>query len=485
MVKAFFRDSAIYVIPTILSRGLALFLIPLYTRVLSPADYGALDLLTVFGNLVNLTIALEVSQGVARFYGIERATQRKAGYASTALWFTVVTYITFLVVALIYGSELSALIMGKAGLELYFRIGVVYIGVNGIFLLVQNQFRWELRSKNYAIVSILVTLVTAGLAVTMAYFLKWGLAGLLLGMIGGSLIGSVYGLWHLRNTFYFKFHWTQLKDMLKFSAPLVPSGIAVFINNYTDRLMINHYLSLDAVGIYGVAFRLAGVVSLVVWGFQGALTPLVYAHYQEPETPRHLAQIFRFFTVFATLIFLFLSLFARELLSLITTPAYYPAAQLIIFLVPAILFSTMYIFAPGIAIAKKTYVILWVNVLGAASNILFCWLLIPLYGIIGAAVATLMSYVFTFFVFMFYSQKYYYIPHSWKRSVLALSIAALLAYGIPRLPVSFGLGIGVKVVGLFFYVVIILAIGLVQIVELQGLYEAARMKLVNVLKKGN
>tara|TARA_Y100000588_G_C14267732_1_gene930769 strand:+ start:2975 stop:4432 length:1458 start_codon:yes stop_codon:yes gene_type:complete len=435
--RSFLSDSVIYAIPSIISRGLSFFLLPIYTRVLSPASYGALDLLMVFAKIVDMLISLQVSQGVARYYAAEDDADRKVLYASSAFWLTVFCYTFFLALGIKYSSHLATIVMGRDDLESVFRIGVVYIWLNGIFYLIQNQFRWELRSKHYTIVSLLMTLVTASLAVTMAYILQWGLAGLLYGMVGGLLIGCIYGLCQLRNSFRFRFNWNQLKDMLIFSTPLVPSVVAIFISHYIDRLMINHYFSLNEVGLYGIGFRLAGVVGLVTAGVQGALTPLIYTHYSNPETPMQLARVFRLFTAFALLSFLLLSVFAKEILVLITTPNYYSADKVVIFLVPAILLANMHIFAPGISIAKKTYLILVINILGAALNTLLNWLLIPVYGISGAALATLLGSLCVFCGYMVFSQRLYFVPHEWKRLAVAVTVFGLLAYFIPQVSIPF------------------------------------------------
>jgi O-antigen/teichoic acid export membrane protein len=167
-------------------------------------------------------------------------------------------------------------------------------------------------------------------------------------MIIGTATGTFIGFYYLKTTFQLRFDLTKLKTMLAFSIPIVPSSIAVFVNMYIDRLMINHYLSLKEVGLYGMGYRLASISTLVFVGFQMALTPLVYKHYQEPETPHQLATIFRTFLSIAIVVFLILSLFADVSLWILTTPAYYAAAQVVVFLVPAILLSQMYIFAPGI-----------------------------------------------------------------------------------------------------------------------------------------
>ena len=253
----------------------------------------------------------------------------------------------------------------------------------------------------------------------------------LAGMIIGTATGTSIGFYYLKTTFQLRFDLTKLKTMLAFSIPLVPSSIAVFTNMYIDRLMINCYLSLKEVGLYGMSYRLANISTLVLVGFQTALIPLVYKHYQEPETPNQLATIFRAFLSIMIMIFLILSLFADVALWILTTPEYYAADQMVVFLVPAILLSQMYIFAPGIGISKKTYLYIWINVAGAILNILFNWLLIPQIGPIGAGIATLIGSAFVFGAYMYYSQKFYYVPHDWEAIASVVLVAvALVTIGL-------------------------------------------------------
>ena len=119
-IKKFFRDSIIYTIPILFSRGIGLILIPLYAKVLNPADFGSFDLFTAFVSLVNLTVALEVSQGVARFYSEKQVLKRKVIYVSSAFWFTLSCYSIFSIAILIFYSKLSEVVLGQKGLEVTF-----------------------------------------------------------------------------------------------------------------------------------------------------------------------------------------------------------------------------------------------------------------------------------------------------------------------------------------------------------------------------
>ena len=470
MIRALLRDGLVYAIPMIVSRGLSLFLVPLYTRVLSPADYGSLDLLMVFGTLVTITLSMEVTQGVARFYTDEADPERKADYASSALWFTVVGYLVFGALALAASPQLSSWILGREDLVDSFRLGVLYIVANGVFYYVQNQFRFELRSRHYAATSLIQTLTTSGCAVCFAYVLEWGLPGLLLGMALGTTAGDLCGLWWLRGTFRLRLRGRLLKELLAFSAPLVPSGVAVFVSAYVDRVMINHYLSIEDVGLYGIGFRLSSVVGLVLAGFQGALTPLIYTHHRDPKTPQDLARIFRLFVGFALVLFLALSVFAREALVLLTTPAYYEAHEVVIFLVPAILFSQMYVFAPGPTIAKKTYLFLWINLFGATLNTLLNALLIPHLGILGAALATFLGYLCVFLCYLNASQRLYPVPHRYGPILSAVGLvggwAALLCW--------LDLGLAARVAACLPALFVAPLTGLIPVSDLRQAWDALR-----------
>jgi O-antigen/teichoic acid export membrane protein len=467
MLRSFVKDSAIYAVPSFISRGLSLFLIPFFTRVLSPADYGSLDLLTVFAGIINLTIALEVSQGLARFYTAEQDSERKVLYASSAFWFTLACYTVFAVLMLISTDALAALIMGRPGLETEFQLGIGYIWVNGLFYLIQNQFRWELRSRIFAVVSLLMSFVTAGMSVWLAYGLHWGLEGLLIGMLVGSVVGTGLGLWWLRNSFCFRFDGARLREMLAFSAPLVFSGVAVWISLYIDRIMIGHYLSINDVGLYGIGYRLASVAGLVMGGFQGALTPLIYTYYREADTPRQLARIFRLFLLFALLIFLGLSLFALDILRLLTTEPFYGGAVVVVYLVPAMLLANMYIFAPGIGIAKKTHYFVWINTIGALLNVALNVLLIPTMGIAGAGLATMLGYLVVFAMYMTISQRLYHVPHHWQPIALSVLAAAVMAWWLPQLPLANVARWALNLLALAVFATISVALGLVRTTELQ------------------
>lgn len=431
MMRRLFTDTLIYGVSAILSRGLSLIVLPIYTRILSPADYGALDMIFVIGSFATLMVALEINQALARFYADAETAEAKRRMASTTLWFTVAVLTIAFGVAFASAESLAAWLLGSADLEGVLRIGLAGIAANGLFYLAQTQMRYSLMSTAFAVVSLIYSLAMLGLGVFLGYGLGMGLAGVLWGQFAAAAIAAALGLAVLRRTYSLVFDARLLRTMLAFSLPLVPSALATFFTLYSNRLLLNDLEGLDAVGLFGVAARIAGAVGLLIIGLQSSLTPLIYAHYGEEATPGHLAQITEWFIAAALLCCLGLGLYAWEILALFAEARYAAAAPLVLFLAPATLLGQMYIFFPGIAIAKRTKLQLYIFVASAAATLVLNWLLIEAFGLLGAAVATLAASLLFMVLWVCTSQRLYPMPLRWGRIAAATTLfSATAAAGV-------------------------------------------------------
>src|SRR3989337_2115659 len=308
MIKQFLKDSFFYSFANILSRGILFLLLPLYTRVLSPGDYGVIDILTIFGALVNIVVTLEIFQGLARSYSDVHDESEKIAYSSTALWFTLCAYAFFALIALFFSRELASFLLDSLESVKIFQVAMLSFVANGIFY----------------------------------------------GQIAGAIAGSIISWLFARDSFKLLFFWNKCKEMLMFSLPLVLSSINVFIMLYTDRVAIKKLMTISDVGIYGIGYRFASIVGLLMVGVNLALTPLIYSKYSAEATRNELVMIFRYFLAIALPLIMLISLFSQEFLWLFTTPQYYNAWSVMPILAAAILLSNMYIFMPGLDIAKKT-----------------------------------------------------------------------------------------------------------------------------------
>lgn len=430
MLNRALKDILIYGLSSILTRGMSFLLIPFYTSTLSTEDFGAFDLILTLAVFANLVVALEISQGLARFWHDEKSAQGRVVLASTTLTFTLLMFTIFSALCLIFSKPLSALLFTNDSYVMLFEIGTVYIFFNGIYYLLINQFRWELRSKEYAAVSLVYSLLLLTSTAFATLVLNLGLMGIIAAQATASFLGAALCFGRLRQSFTLSFDYPVLKDLLRFSIPLVPAGLAVFVNLYINRFALNHFGSLSDVGLYSLANRIAGITTLLLIGVQAAITPLIYQNHAKETTPREIATLFNGFTSVALFICLGLSLFSKEIISLISGPEYVGSAPLLAILAPAILLSQLYVFAPGMAIAKKTQLQLVVTLIAAAVSLIGNWALVPQFGIHGAAFATLLSSVTFFVLWLIYSQKLYPIPFNWYPVIMAIGLyIALVGLG--------------------------------------------------------
>jgi O-antigen/teichoic acid export membrane protein len=461
MLKQLLRDSVFYILPRVVAGAVGIILVPLYSRFLPPAEYGVVDLLSLFSSFISVTVALEIAQGVAIYFAEAQTDEEKSLLASTAFWFSLTAYSLFLVVALIFSAPLSAWLIGSTGTETIFRLGSVSIWLHSIYYLAGVFLRWQLRPRQYALVQVIYTLIYAGSSILLVAVLRTGVIGVVVGQIVGALVGAVLVLRFNRGLYRRVFDRVRLAAMLRFSIPLVPSSLGVIADAYVDRIALRALMTLADIGVYGLGLRIASFINIFMLALQTALSPLVIIRQREPDTPAQLARVFHFFVAAALLVFLGLSLYAPELFALFIAPAYWDAIPLIPWLVPATLLSNMHVFAPGTIIAKRTAIFSAINVGGALLNLALNFALIPLIGIQGPAVATFIAAAAAFLAHLYYNQKYYPVPYQWGRVLPGAAAAAALYLVGSRLILPAAPLIAIKLALLAALAVVVVALRLI------------------------
>lgn len=477
LFQKFVKNSAIYGVATMLARGVSFLLLPLYTRALSPADYGISDLLSTLIGLAGIVLTVEIGQGLYRFYPEAQDEQQKTNYTSTAFWFTAVIYGLFLIVCLSFSSQLARVVLHSPTDSRFIVIASLTLPIYGLYNLSMLVLQCRFQAVQYGITNLVLTVVALLVSILTVLVLRMGIAGVLIGNAVGYLFGLALSVYYARQNYRWAFHPRQLKEMLSFSIPLVPSSLGYFATLYINRLALSILLTLTDVGLFSIAYRLVSPIGLIMTALSSSLTPLIYANYRSEETPAAIARIFRIVFAGCLILTLGLSLFAREALFLLTTPDYFPAAILVPVLTVSAVFSGLYLFTTGLVIAKKTTIIAVINILSGLLNIGLNWVLIPYLGVFGAGLATCLSVMINFFISMYYSQKYYRVPISWWQVGVA-SLFTLIAIGI-GLTISTISWWGILLKGLIVLSVcgFLLYVGLVQVNELKTLVNSVKSKL--------
>ena len=165
MFKSFFKNNLTYNIGNIFTLGIAIFLLPIYTKYLSPNEFGIMDLFMVIGTFINLTIALEISQGLGRYYQEAKNTSKKKEYTSSAFWFTFLVYLSFFFLSFLFSDTFSFFLLDDYGKKLIFLLAIFAIVTNGIFMFTQNQLKWQIQPKQSVIASLVYFFVLASVTI--------------------------------------------------------------------------------------------------------------------------------------------------------------------------------------------------------------------------------------------------------------------------------------------------------------------------------
>lgn len=436
MIGAFWAHGGVYLLGTLVTRGIGLILLPLYAHTLAPEQFGMLDLILAAGVLVNILVPLETPQALARFWNDRVGGAARRRLAGTALLFVSFAYAIFAAVGVALAPEFAALFTGTPSMASALRAGAVFIACNGVLLLLQSQFRWALRPKAFAAsgacYSLAVLLGLSGIIATG----QASVAAVLWAQAGAAAVVAGVCAWQLRDTFDLIVDRGELAAMLRFSLPLVPAGLAVFLTLQLHRFVLATEAPMDVVGHFGLAGRLAGIVTLVMVGVQQALTPLVYVHHAEPETPMRLARLLELFWALALMGCLALAACSSDLLSILATDSYVAAGPLVAWLAPAAVLAQMYVFSPGIPLGKKSLWQLGLTLGSSAFGLLCALLLVPPLQALGAAASSLLASAAFFVSWVVVGQKLYPLPVRWVRLVVASVGYAIAAALLPWLASS-------------------------------------------------
>jgi O-antigen/teichoic acid export membrane protein len=425
MLGRFFSDSVTYGVGAIAARGVSFLLVPIFTRLLAPDQYGTLDILTVFGTLVSLTVALEINQALIRFFPEAADDADRGRIASTALVFGSAAYAVFLLVGLVLAEPIGSVLLGSSEMGDVVRIAVVAISASGLFLLVQTQMRAQFAARIYALAGFTYAVGAAVVSIVLVAGIDAGVRGVFVGQFVGAVLGIATVFISARTFYRPHLDAGTLQDLLRFSAPLVISSVAVFAGTYLDRFAIRLSLGLTEVGLFGLGFRIASIATLLTIAIQTALVPLIYERRADPALGTDLARLFRLYVGGCLVFVVAITSLSPLLVAVLAPPAYSRAGDVVPLLAAAGLASTASAFFPGLAIVRRSGWIALVSIAGAAMNVALLLVLVPAWGIVGAGLATLLVALGVLATSASLSARFLPVPHRWLAICSAVVVCAV------------------------------------------------------------
>ncbi len=381
-------------------------MLPIYVAYLTKTEYGIFDYILTIGSFLGVCIALEIAQSVIRFASESNDNKRQQfKYISNGLWFTLFSYLILIFISLFFLDYLSIFLTNSSDNKLLVLLALLAYLSTAMMYFISVAYRAQLKPKAATLSSAASALLVAIHSLFFIYIFDLGIIALLIGIILSQVAVVVFNIFKMRSMLFFSIDFTLLKEMLRFSSPLVMSSFGVVLSILVDRIMIKEILHFDDVAIYAVAARFASLITLLVVGFQNALAPLIYSNLQSSTLKDNIKKLFYGYAVISIVVILFLSLFSRFFINIVIGIDYQESTILIPILASAVAVHNAYMFFPGLSIAKKTKVLAFINVFTGLFNVLLNYFMIPKYGVVGAAYSTLISAGLYFFLNAYFSEK--------------------------------------------------------------------------------
>lgn len=429
------RHTLIYTAGIIIGKIASFVMLPVYTRFLTPADYGVLELLGMTIDVIGMITSVGIVAGVFKFYSEDESQTGKNAVISTAALSAVGLAGATCLFGFFLSPVLTETMFGPQGNPLYLRLYFLIYFIQTFEYLPFLLIRAENRSVLFVTLNAAKLVATLSLNILFVVYLRMGIEGVLISTILATSASALALSAYMIARVGLRFSTDKFRQMLRFGSAIVPWAVANFILVFSDRFFLNHYLDTTAVGIYSLAYKFAFLLSILAYSpFETVWAAQRFEIAKRPDAQEVFARVFLYLNVVLGVLALVLCLFIRDFLSVMSSPAFLPAYKLVPLLISAqVIFVWAAYWSTGIYISGRTRVMASGSLFVVAITLLLNFLLIPKLGGFGAAWATLGAYAARFSWIYFFSQRYYPIRYSWSElaklyGVFGVAVALTFAY---------------------------------------------------------
>ena len=423
-------ESAIYGLSGVIASFIGIFLIPIYTRIFTPKDYGVISLLTVFASLVGMFAVLGLDNSSARWFYDTDESKHRHTTISTWFWCQLGVSSVLALGIVFLAPQISFWLTNSPQYANLVRLVAVGIPVATSSTVLGSWLRYQRRATMSVVFSLSRTLANIGLVIIFVVVLRRGLTGL---FTANLIIGIIFGIlsvlflknWISPSTFSRE----RLRAMLHYALPLIPAALGLWIMMGMDRIMLEHFANISEVGLYSIAASVASLIALITAAFTQAWGPFAYSILKEPDSGQVYSKVLDLYSFIGSAVCTGLALYAPLILRFFTTKAYYPAASTVGLLAfGTLLNGSRFIASLGCGIVKRSIPSAISVAIGAGMNLILNLILDPHFGRNGAAFATTLSWAASVVYLFWASQRYYPIPYHWLTALLPVALSVCLIF---------------------------------------------------------
>ncbi|MCX5829559.1 MAG: oligosaccharide flippase family protein [Deltaproteobacteria bacterium] len=426
-LKQLASESLVYGLAGIASRFLSIFLVPIYTRIFSPEDYGVMSLVTTTMSLVGIFVILALDSAAGRWYWDTKDENDRKTTLSSWFWCQLVVASSFCAITLIFSSELSHWIVKDGRAAIYFQISAFALPIGLIGFVTSTWLRMQRRPWATTFYALGVNIFNIVMTLILVVFLRWGLLGIFYAQLFSAIVGGGIAIFLMRDWIHPRYlRFSRLSDMIKYAMPLIPASLAFWIVNSCDRYFIQNYSSTAEVGLYQVGSSIAWGIALFTGAFQQAWGPFSLSIHKRDDAKEVYAHVLLAYLWVTCVGVSLLAMFGSEVIMIFATQRYLGANSVIGLLsLSYVMIGLGFIASVGPTIMKTTAPTGFGVTMAAILNILFNFLLVPLWGKTGSAVATLVSQAMMPIYLFYRSQQMYPIPYRFRPATIIFITAII------------------------------------------------------------
>ncbi len=418
--KKLLKNTIIYAIGNISSKFLIFLFLPIYTKFLTPSEFGTYDLIVTIVALMVPIISFQIQEAVFRYIIDENSSRKRNQVISSAFQIAIrnisLTNIVYIAVVYLFNIKYSILIM------LYFN---VYI-ISELYLQVARGLK---KNKEYATAGVINTFSNVFSIILLLIILHLKIEALLISVILGFLISIGYleiKLKLIKKVNFFKWNSVMNNQLLSYSIPLIPNILNWWIMNVSDRLLLNYYIGIEANGIYAVANKFPSMLFVMSSIFYLAWQESSITEFESKDRDSFYTKMFNGYMKFQfSCLFILLSC-SYILMYFFVDNQFKDAYFYMPFLFLGAIFSAFSSFyGTGFQSSKETKGSFYSSVVGSIINIILNIILIPMVGVQGAAIATMLAFLSMWIMRIKQTKKYFRIQLDYK-TLISLTIITLI-----------------------------------------------------------
>jgi len=436
-LKSLSKDTLIYGTSTILGRFLNFLFVPIYTNLFLPAEFGIVANIYAYIAILNVFLTIGLESGYFKFASTLEVGTDKENF-SLPYFGILFNSLMLSGILFAFSSGFTSVFQIDISRGILLKYTALILFFDAVTIVPFSYLRLQHKPKKFAAIRLVNIVATVVFNLLFIVVLKKGIEYVFISNVIASGLTFILLMPIVIKNIKISFNKELVKELLKFSLPYIPAGISSNIIQVVNRPILTALTNDYTVGVFQANYRLGIFMMLFVSMFEFAWRPFFLQNAKEPNAKEIYAKVMTLFLVIASVIFIFLTLFIDNIVAIplphkgyLVGKAYWGGLSIVPLILLSYVFYGIYInLMAGIYIEKKTKYLPYITGGAALINVAANFILIPIMGMMGAAITTLLSYIAMTVGIYFASQKFYKIQYEYTKIlfIFVLLAATVISY---------------------------------------------------------